>query len=61
MAQTKKMVSVVANFELATNYLHDWVMPIINQASAYGITVTNLEGWMANEYRYENAIASEDP
>ena len=61
MPQMNMMVSTTANFELATRYLHDWVMTVINQASRYGINVTNLDGWMANRYRLETNIASKDP
>lgn len=61
MPQMNRMVSTTANYELATRYLHDWVMTVINQAGRYGINATNLDGWMANQYRLETNIASQDP
>lgn len=61
MAIMKRVLSTVANFELATYYLHDWAMMTLATTGRYGLDSTVLEGWMANEYRYETNIESVDP
>jgi hypothetical protein len=56
-----RMVSTTANYELATQYLHDWVIAIINQAGRCGISATNLDGWAANRYQFQTNVSSADP
>jgi len=55
------MVSTIANFELATRYLHDWALATINQSGSYGISSANLADGMATRAYFESAIAAQDP